>query len=437
MKKILSLASLLFLAVISSQCGKDPVLATYDGGKIMESRVLALHSIYSLSQKELSPDVLGRMAREIVLTSLAAQDAKSKDMEQNSNVVFFRDVLLPVKIKQSMYLQEIKKDALEEKQTFYKIKHILFRPEPNIDTMQKATEIFNQIESGQKKFDAAAKEFSADKKSAEKGGDLGYVPAVTLPASVRTSIEKLIREKKKLSSPISAPYGVQIIYLESVKKMDRKSFASVWKKQNKNVPNIENQIDMIWQRVAGDTSRNTMNEIISGLASIPDLSAIPESADPIFQSANVHVARSEWNKYIEFMRWRFGAERMEDPESLSRMFNGYVREKLIAAKAESAIARNQKAYDIRYQREYDVFLYEIMGREIMNRSVALTEEDYKAAYDRKIVEASSAGTKPVSYSDFKKNNAASLLTEKQQQEKNKWEQELLAAHKFQSLVKQK
>ncbi len=436
MKKLMSLASLLFLAVFSSQCGKDSVLATYDGGKIMESRVLSLHSIYSLSEKKPSSNVLGRMAREIVLTSLAAQEAKSKNMEQNSSVVFFRDVLLPVKIKQSMYLQEIKKDALEEKQTFYKIKHILVRHEPNIDTVQKATEIYKQIESGQRKFDAAAKEFSADKKSAEKGGDLGYVPAVTLPASVRTSIENLIREKKKLSSPISAPYGVQIIYLESVKKMDQKSFASVWKKQNKNVPNIENQIDMIWQRVAGDTSRNTMNEILSGLASIPALSSIPESADPMFQSANVHVARSEWNNYIEFMRWRFGAERMEDPESLSRMFNSYVREKLIAAKAESTIARNQKVYDIRYQREYDVFLYEIMGREIMNRSVALTEEDYKAAY-RKIVEASSAGTKPVYYSDFKKNNAASLLTEKQQREKNKWEQDLLAAHKFQLQVKQK
>ncbi|WP_416041950.1 peptidylprolyl isomerase SurA [Edwardsiella ictaluri] len=101
-------------------------------------------------------------------------------------------------------------------------RHILLRPSPVMSDTQaraKLEALSAQIKSGQITFEQAAKEYSQDPGSAQKGGDLGWaVPSMYDPA-FRDALMKL--NKGEISQPVHSNFGWHLIQLLDTRQVDR------------------------------------------------------------------------------------------------------------------------------------------------------------------------------------------------------------------------
>ena len=109
----------------------------------------------------------------------------------------------------------------------YKARHILFRLDPKVAdesatikekqeaadkaAKARAEDVLKKIESGEFNFEDAAKKFSEDKVSGEKGGDLGEFEAGVMVPEFEREIDKL--EINKISKVIRTPFGYHIAQL--------------------------------------------------------------------------------------------------------------------------------------------------------------------------------------------------------------------------------
>jgi foldase protein PrsA len=115
------------------------------------------------------------------------------------------------------------------KNQFKKVKarHILISVQPGDDqeaqarneknARDKIAYVYDQLSKG-KDFSALAKEFSEDKGSAAKGGDLGWFSAGMMVPEFEDVAFAL--QKGQFSKPIETPYGLHIIKVEDIQQND-------------------------------------------------------------------------------------------------------------------------------------------------------------------------------------------------------------------------
>lgn len=100
-------------------------------------------------------------------------------------------------------------DYIKENKTTYKdakkSSHILFAT----SDQAKAQEVLDQINAGQIDFAAAAKQYSTDTSSAEKGGDVGWDKLNSFVSEYTTALKDL--EPGKVSALVKSEYGYHII----------------------------------------------------------------------------------------------------------------------------------------------------------------------------------------------------------------------------------
>lgn len=100
-------------------------------------------------------------------------------------------------------------------------RHILLRNSPMLTDDQaraKLQDIARKIKSNQLTFEAAAKQYSEDPGSAQRGGDLGWaVPTIYDPA-FRDALMSL--RKGQISEPIQSSFGWHLIQLLDTRKTD-------------------------------------------------------------------------------------------------------------------------------------------------------------------------------------------------------------------------
>ena len=105
------------------------------------------------------------------------------------------------------------KDSIPSFPTLYKTHHILIEIKPSKESIKnsfnKANDIRNKILNGEISFDDAAKTFSADPGSKDKGGNLGYVPRGTFVQEFDKVVFTV--EKNILTEPVKTQYGHHII----------------------------------------------------------------------------------------------------------------------------------------------------------------------------------------------------------------------------------
>ena len=105
------------------------------------------------------------------------------------------------------------KDSIPSFPTLYKTHHILIEIKPSEESVKnsfnKANDIRNKILNGEISFDDAAKTFSADPGSKDKGGNLGYVPRGTFVQEFDKVVFTV--EKNILTEPVKTQYGHHII----------------------------------------------------------------------------------------------------------------------------------------------------------------------------------------------------------------------------------
>ena len=105
------------------------------------------------------------------------------------------------------------KDSIPSFPTLYKTHHILIEIKPSEESVKnsfnKANDIRNKILNGEISFDDAAKTFSADPGSKDRGGNLGYVPRGTFVQEFDKVVFTV--EKNILTEPVKTQYGHHII----------------------------------------------------------------------------------------------------------------------------------------------------------------------------------------------------------------------------------
>ncbi len=102
-----------------------------------------------------------------------------------------------------------------------------------LDNEKKAEEVYRAISKSPKKFAQQAKNNSIDKKSAENGGNIGFIIENSLSPEIAEILVKL--DKNELSQPIKTSYGWHIIKYSDVRDAKPLPFDSV-----RN--NIKNQL---------------------------------------------------------------------------------------------------------------------------------------------------------------------------------------------------
>jgi parvulin-like peptidyl-prolyl isomerase len=89
------------------------------------------------------------------------------------------------------------------------------------DGQKRVTEAYNLLQEG-KSFEAVAKDYSDDTKSASAGGDIGYVKKVDLIPQLRAAV--IFLTPGVYSSIITTPYGFHILKLVEKKKGEMMTF---------------------------------------------------------------------------------------------------------------------------------------------------------------------------------------------------------------------
>ena len=105
------------------------------------------------------------------------------------------------------------RDSIPSFPTLYKTHHILVEIKPSEESIKnsfnKAKDIRNKILNGKISFDDAAKEYSADPGSRDRGGNLGYVPRGTFVQEFDRVVFTI--EKNILTEPVKTQYGHHLI----------------------------------------------------------------------------------------------------------------------------------------------------------------------------------------------------------------------------------
>ncbi len=99
--------------------------------------------------------------------------------------------------------------------------HILF----DADDKETAQEVLDKINSGELSFEDAAKEYSKDTSSGEKGGDVGYDDMVTFVTEYQDALDKL--DKDEVSDLVESDYGIHIIKCTDVVNLGDEEITSV------------------------------------------------------------------------------------------------------------------------------------------------------------------------------------------------------------------
>jgi len=110
------------------------------------------------------------------------------------------------------------------------VAHILIRLARNMDESQRqvqlttAQEAYSKVQAGMP-FDEAASQYSEDKVSAAKGGDLGWLVQGSIHPKFSEQAFKL--KQGEISAPIETPFGYHVVKVLDEPKINRKSFESV------------------------------------------------------------------------------------------------------------------------------------------------------------------------------------------------------------------
>ena len=92
-----------------------------------------------------------------------------------------------------------------------------------VDDLDKANEVYKEIENGLD-FKEAAKKYSKDP-SAASGGSLGTFPKGVMVKEFQDGLDSL--KIGEISKPVKSQFGYHLIYLEDVKNEEAKAFDEV------------------------------------------------------------------------------------------------------------------------------------------------------------------------------------------------------------------
>jgi peptidyl-prolyl cis-trans isomerase SurA len=111
------------------------------------------------------------------------------------------------------------------------VRHVLLRvpitPEDEARVREQASGLLAEIKSGKISFEEAAKQFSTDKTTNEKGGDLGWFELEQLQVAAFREVARTLKPGE-ISEPLKTEFGVHLVRLDERREPRKYTLKDDW-----------------------------------------------------------------------------------------------------------------------------------------------------------------------------------------------------------------
>jgi peptidyl-prolyl cis-trans isomerase C len=275
----LSVAVAVLMSIGCSQNSKSdsPVIAKVDKGAVTEEdflREISRVPEWARTQFKDS-DGKNKFLDELIKKELIYQNAKKmrlhNDKEYLDKVNEFKKMTLVALSLKKEVDDKVRVDESEAKAFFdenedkftigteIRASHIL------VKTEDEANNVLAKLNKGES-FDSLARSLSADKTSAEKGGDLGYFGRGRMVPEFERAALSL--KPGETSNPVKTRFGYHIIKLIDVKKGDPANFEQSKEAIRRDLINKKRKqlFDTYVERLTANTDISRNEDVLSGIA---------------------------------------------------------------------------------------------------------------------------------------------------------------------------
>jgi parvulin-like peptidyl-prolyl isomerase len=265
---------LLCLMLVLPHSYADEVVAEYNNKQLHKSEVednlkTLLNGQLPNNKKkfdDFDPETKSRFIQEMV-SQRVIEDAADKSDLQNNELYKKQMIAVQKQVKVNLFLEHYANKKISDSllKTEYKnyvkslkdnddihVQHIL------VKTEEEAQKLLDEINSGKVSFEDAAKKFSLDTGSKDKGGDLGFMSkGQTVPEFEQAAYAL---KKGKVSKPVKTQYGYHLIKLIDSRPKKIPTFDEM-------KPHLKNALSMkIKQQYVADLLTEAKTKIYPGTA---------------------------------------------------------------------------------------------------------------------------------------------------------------------------
>lgn len=241
-RKITSLLLLSVLLIASTGCGdKETVLATVNGREVTQKQFdayLELKRIPAKDEKRRAAALEEYLQREALAAVIEQQgkidasivDAEVNEFRKQMLISRYFDELLADSVTSSAIQNKYKSEVKEFETKKVHAAHILIRTNKRMSEEQRqakfttAQEVYSKLQTGGD-FEALAREYSEDKISGSRGGDLGWIKEGTIDE--RFTKRAFDTKAGKFTEPFETPFGYHILKVLEEPKTIRRPLAAV------------------------------------------------------------------------------------------------------------------------------------------------------------------------------------------------------------------
>lgn len=252
-------------AVLLAYAAKDPVVMTINGEDVTKSEFEYLYN--KNSQQQINPQTLDEYVEMFKLYKMKVADAKAAGLDTTAKfrkeAEQYRHDLATPYLADSVYLNQLVDEAYARSRKEAVAKHIMFfkspNPEHNLQMKAKADSLKQVLDNGGN-FEELARQYSQDKRSAVKGGTMGYIVSGQYPYGFE--VAAFATPEGSISDVVESPQGYHI--LKGGHKRDARGRVKVshilkLARQESDWARAKEQIDSLYQVVTANPEK--FNEI--------------------------------------------------------------------------------------------------------------------------------------------------------------------------------
>lgn len=252
-------------AVLLAYAAKDPVIMTINGEDVTKSEFEYLYN--KNSQQQINPQTLDEYVEMFKLYKMKVADAKAAGLDTTAKfrkeAEQYRHDLATPYLADSVYLNQLVDEAYARSRKEAVAKHIMFfkspNPEHNLQMKSKADSLKQVLDNGGN-FEELARQYSQDKRSAVKGGTMGYIVSGQYPYGFE--VAAFATPEGSISDVVESPQGYHI--LKGGHKRDARGRVKVshilkLARQESDWARAKEQIDSLYQVVTANPEK--FNEI--------------------------------------------------------------------------------------------------------------------------------------------------------------------------------
>ncbi len=364
------------------------ILIKVDQDALPKDTLAAFNKAMAIRERILKGEDFGKLAREL------SEDPSAK--ENNGDLGFFtsmqmvypfesaayglkeNEVSMPVRTRFGYHI--LKATDRREAQGQIQVGHIMVKspktatPEEADKAKAKIDEIYQQLKDG-KDFAELAREFSEDKGSAKKGGELPWFGTGRMVPEFEMAAFKL-KNKGDYSEPVKTQYGWHII-----KKLDQKP-----------IPSYDEAKADLKARIQKDSrSQKSRESMIAKLKKEYKFKENPKAKEEIYKAIDTTFFNGKWSaegrkldkvmftldkekvtqkdfaKYLELHQ--IARNKTEVKPLIDQLYNQFVEEKVLAYE-EQRLASKYPEYKALLQEYRDgILLFDLMDKMVWSKAV--------------------------------------------------------------------